>query len=71
MSSQGEVGKTSVIVNLAVTLAKKGTKAGLMDANFHDPDIRRMLGLEPAVASNSDKQFTPLPYSDDLKVASI
>jgi len=67
MSSQGGVGKTSVIVNLAVALAKKGIKVGLMDVNFHGPDIRRMLGLEPAVASNSDKLFIPMPYSDDLK----
>ena len=71
MSSQGGVGKTSVIVSLAVALSKKGMKVGLMDANFRCPDIRRMLGLEPAVANNSDKQFTPMPYSDNLKVASI
>jgi len=71
MSSQGGVGKTSVIVSLALSLAKKGTKVGLMDANFYGPDIHRMLGLEPADASNSDKQFKPMRYSDDLKVASI
>jgi len=71
MSSQGGVGKTSVIVSLAVALAKKGMKVGLMDVNFQGPDIRRMLGLEPAVVSNSDKRFLPIPYSDDLKVASI
>jgi ATP-binding protein involved in chromosome partitioning len=71
MSSQGGVGKTSVIVSLALSLAKKGMKVGLMDANFRCPDIRRMLGLEPAVANNSDKQFIPMPYSDNLKVASI
>jgi len=71
MSSQGGVGKTSVIVNLAVSLVKKGMKVGVLDANFHGPDIRRMLGLEPAVGSNSDKQIIPLLYSDDLKVASI
>jgi len=71
MSSQGGVGKTSVIVNLAMVLSKRGVKVGLMDINFHSPDIHTMLGLEPAVASNSDKQFTPMRYSDDLKVASI
>jgi Mrp family chromosome partitioning ATPase len=71
MSSKEGVGKTSVLVNLALSLAKKGMKVGLMDANFRCPDIRRMLGLEPAVASNSEKQFIPMPYSDDLKVASI
>jgi Mrp family chromosome partitioning ATPase len=46
-------------------------KVGLMDANFCSPDIRRILGLEPAVTGTSDKRFIPIPYSDDLKVASI
>ena len=71
MSSKGGVGKTSVIVNLALSLGKKGMKVGLMDANFHGPDIHRKLGLEPAVANNSDKLFIPMAYSDNLKVASI
>jgi len=71
MSSRGGVGKTSVIVNVAVTLSKRGVKVGLMDVNFRGPDIRRMLGLEPAVAGNSNKRFIPLRYSDKLKVASI
>ena len=71
MSSQGGVGKTCVIVSLALSLAKKRMKVGLLDANFYGPEIHTMLGLEPAVASNSDKQFIPLPYSDNLKVASI
>jgi Mrp family chromosome partitioning ATPase len=71
MSSHGGVGKTSVIVSLALSLAKKGMKVGLMDTNFHGPDIHRMLGLEAAVVRNSDKQFIPMEYSDNLKVASI
>ncbi|CAB1058261.1 hypothetical protein D1BOALGB6SA_3017 [Olavius sp. associated proteobacterium Delta 1] len=71
MSSNRGVGKTSVIVSLALSLAKKEMKVGLMDANFHGPDIHRMLGLEPVVASVSDKPFIPVAYSDELKVASI
>jgi Mrp family chromosome partitioning ATPase len=71
MSSQGGVGKTSVIVSLALSLAKKGMKVGLMDVNFYGPDIHRMLGLEPAVAGDLDKPFIPMRYSDDLIVASI
>lgn len=71
MSSQGGVGKTSVVVNLAVALSKRRVKVGLMDVNFHGPDIHRMLGLEPAVASTSNKGFIPMPYSDDMKVASF
>ncbi len=71
MSSQGGVGKTSVIVNFALALSKRGVKVGLMDANYHGPDIRGMLGLELATTSDSDKRFLPVAYSDDLKVASI
>ena len=71
MSSQGGVGKTSVIVNLAVALSERGVKVGLMDINFHGPGIHEMLGLGPAAASVSDKPFIPVAYSDDLKVASI
>ena len=71
MSSQGGVGKTSVIVNFALALSKRGVKVGLMDANYHGPDIRGMLGLELATTSDSDKRFLPMAYSDDLKVASI
>ncbi len=71
MSTQGGVGKTSVIVNLALALSKRGVKVGLMDANYQGPDIRGMLGLELATTSDSDKRFLPMAYSDDLKVASI
>jgi len=71
MSSQGGVGKTSVIVNLAVAFSKRGVKVGLLDANYHGPDICRMLGLESGVGSVSDNQFIPVAYSDDLKVASV
>jgi Mrp family chromosome partitioning ATPase len=71
MSSQVGVGKTSVIVNLAIAFSKRGLKVGLMDGNFHNPDIHRMLALKPANPNSSDKQFIPLPYSNDLKVTSI
>jgi Mrp family chromosome partitioning ATPase len=71
MSSQGGVGKTSVLLNLAVALSKKAVKVGLMDANYHGPEIHRMLGIEAEIAGNSEKCFTPVAYSNGLKVASI
>ena len=71
MSSQGGVGKSSVVVNLTLTLSKRGLKVGLLDFNFHSPDIHRMLGLEPPAAWDPNKRYMPTAYSDDLKVASI
>jgi ATP-binding protein involved in chromosome partitioning len=44
-SGKGGVGKSSVTVNLAVALAAKGRRVGLVDADIYGHSVPRMLGL--------------------------
>ncbi len=71
MSGKGGVGKSSVSANLALALADKGYKVGLMDTDIHGPDIPRMLGLKGMIQVNPDKKMAPMPYSDNLSAVSI
>jgi len=44
-SGKGGVGKTTVSVNLAISLAKLGRKVGLMDADVYGPNVPLMMGV--------------------------
>jgi ATP-binding protein involved in chromosome partitioning len=44
-SGKGGVGKSTVTVNIAVALARKGKRVGLMDADIYGPNIPRMMGV--------------------------
>ena len=47
-SGKGGVGKSSVAVNVAVSLAAAGAKVGLLDADIYGPNAPTMLGLSEA-----------------------
>ena len=70
LSGKGGVGKSTVAVNLAMSLMLQGKQVGLLDVDFHGPSIPKMLGLEGSQLYGEDEKLLPVPL-DNLKVMSI
>lgn len=68
-AGKGGVGKSTVTLNLALALQKRGRSVGILDADIYGPSIRRML-REDQLPSQKGPTLVPA-YCGGIKVISM
>lgn len=69
-SGKGGVGKSTVTVNLAVALAMRGAKVGILDADIYGPSQGMMLGVTEDPEMDAERRVYP-PTAQGVKVISM
>ena len=74
ISGKGGVGKTTVAVNLAMSLASIGLRVGILDVDITGPNVLKMIGVDPENKPRVDtelKQFYPVLGPLNVRVVSM
>lgn len=70
MSGKGGVGKSMVTASLAVELARKGYKVGILDSDITGPSIPKMFGMHEGARSDGECLY-PAESAKGIKVMSV
>jgi ATP-binding protein involved in chromosome partitioning len=71
VSGKGGVGKSAVTANLATTLARRGHRVGVVDADLNGPSLARMLGVSGQTLQEGEDGVMPASTRHGIRVISM
>ncbi len=69
-SGKGGVGKSTIAVNLALSLSKSGASVGILDADVFGPSVPMMMGVHEQPQSTDDEKIIPIE-AHGIKIMSV
>jgi ATP-binding protein involved in chromosome partitioning len=71
LSGKGGVGKSTITANLAIALARKGHKVGVLDVDIHGPSIPKILGIRGRELATGPPGIFPAKGALGIRVISM
>jgi ATP-binding protein involved in chromosome partitioning len=71
-SGKGGVGKSTIAVNIGLSLSERQLKVGLLDIDIHGPNLAMMLGVDKKrLESADDNRILPVTVTKNLSLISM